>query len=70
LSQIVVPPKSTVGFVSNLKKFMFRRRKRFSPKFSIIGFVVRELHLLEIEGVYSGVHGRISMTKPLEFCFK
>jgi hypothetical protein len=49
---------------------MFRRCRRFSPNFSIIGFAVRELHLLEVEGVYSGVHGRISMTKPLEFCFK
>ncbi len=31
---------------------------------------MRELHLPEVEGVCSGVHGRISMTKPLEFCFK
>jgi hypothetical protein len=51
LSQIVVPPKSTIGFVSNLKQFMLSRCKRFSPNFSIIGFVVRELHLLEVEGV-------------------
>jgi hypothetical protein len=70
LFQIVVPPKSTVGFVSNLKQSLFRRCRRFSPNFSIIGFVVRELHLLEVEGVCSGVHGRISMTKPLEFRFK
>jgi hypothetical protein len=35
---------------------MFRRCRRLSPNFSIIGFVVRELHLLEVEGVYSGVH--------------
>jgi hypothetical protein len=27
------------------------RCKRFSPNFSIIGFAVRELHLLEVEGV-------------------
>jgi hypothetical protein len=42
----------------------------FSPNFSIIGLAVRELHLLGIEGVYSGVHGRISMIKLLEFYFK
>jgi hypothetical protein len=70
LFQIVVPPKSTVGFVSNLKQFIFGRCRRFSPKFNIIGFVVRGLHLPEVEGVCSGVHGRISMTKLLEFCFK
>jgi hypothetical protein len=70
LFQIVVPLKSTLGFVSNSKKFLFRRCRRFFPNFSIIGFAVRELHLPEVEGVCSGVHGRISMTKPLEFCFK
>jgi hypothetical protein len=37
--------------VSNLKKFLFKRCKRFSPNFSIIGLVIRELHLLEVEGV-------------------
>ncbi len=31
---------------------------------------MRELHLPEVKGVCSGVYGRISMTKPLEFCFK
>jgi hypothetical protein len=56
--------------VSNLKPFLFRRCRRFSPIFSIIEVAVRELHLLEVEGVCSGVHGRISMTKPLEFYFK
>jgi hypothetical protein len=59
-----------VGFVSNLKQFMFGRCRRFFPNFSIIGFAVRELHLSEVKGVCSGVHGRISMTKPLEFCSK
>jgi len=49
--QIIVPPKSTVGFVSNLKKFLFKRCRRFSSNFSIIGLVVRELHLSEVEGV-------------------
>jgi hypothetical protein len=56
--------------VLNLNLFLFRRCKRFSSNFSIIGFAVRELHLLEVEGVCSGVHGRISMTKSLEFYFK
>jgi hypothetical protein len=51
LVQIMFFPKSTVGFVSNLKKFLFRRCTRFSSNFSIIGFVVRELHLLEVKGV-------------------
>jgi hypothetical protein len=51
LFQIIVPPKSTVGFVSNLKKLLFKRCRRFSSNFSIIGFAVRELHLLEVEGV-------------------
>ncbi len=51
LVQIIVFPKSTIGFVSNLKRFFFRRCKRFSSNFSIIGFNVRELHLLEVEGV-------------------
>jgi hypothetical protein len=49
---------------------LFRRCRRFSPNFSIIGFVVRELRLPEVEGVCSGVHGRISMTKHLEFYLK
>jgi hypothetical protein len=70
LFQIVVPPKSIVGFVSNLNQFLFKRFKKFSQNFSIIKFTVRELHLPEVEGVCSGVHGRISMTRPLEFCFK
>jgi hypothetical protein len=56
--------------MSNLKQLLFRRCKRFSSNFSIIGFVVRELCLLEADGVCIGVHGRISMTKPLEFYFK
>jgi hypothetical protein len=30
---------------------LFRRCKRFSLNFSIIGLAVRELHLLRIEGV-------------------
>jgi hypothetical protein len=49
---------------------LFRRCRRFSSNFSIIEFAVRELHVLEVEGVYSGVHGRISMTKLVEFYFK
>jgi hypothetical protein len=56
--------------VSNLKQFFFRRCKNFSSNFNIIEFAVREIHLPEIKGVCSGVHGRISMTRPLEFCFK
>jgi hypothetical protein len=42
----------------------------FSPIFSIIEVVIKELRLLEVEGVCSGVHGRITMTKPLKFYFK
>jgi len=30
---------------------LFRRCKKFFPNFSIIGMVVRELHLPEVEGV-------------------
>jgi hypothetical protein len=70
LFQIVVLPKSTIGFVSNLTQLLFRKCRRFSPIFNIIGFVVRELCLPEVEGVCSGVHGRISMAKPLKFYFK
>jgi hypothetical protein len=40
-----------VGFVSNLKLFLFKKCRRFSPNFSIIGLAIRELHLLEVEGV-------------------
>jgi hypothetical protein len=40
-----------MGFVSNFKKFLFRRCRRFSPNFNIIGLVVKELHLPEVEGV-------------------
>jgi hypothetical protein len=40
-----------MGFVSNLKEFLFRRCRRFSPNFNIFGLVVKELHLLEVEGV-------------------
>jgi hypothetical protein len=70
LFQLVVVLKFAVGFVLNWNQFLFKRCKRISPNFSTIGFAVRELHLLEIEGVCSEVHGRISMTKPLEFYFK
>jgi hypothetical protein len=51
LFQIVVPLKSIVGFVSNLKQFLFRRCRRFSLNFSIIEFDVRELHLPEVKGL-------------------
>jgi hypothetical protein len=37
--------------VSNLKQYLFRRCRRFSTNFSIIGLVVRELHLPEVKGV-------------------
>jgi hypothetical protein len=37
--------------VSNLKQFLFKRCRRFSLNFSIIGLAVRELHLPEVEGV-------------------
>ncbi len=57
LFQLVVPPKSTVGFVLNLNQFLFRRHRRFSPNFSIIGFVVRELHLLEVDCVVEFMEG-------------
>jgi hypothetical protein len=70
LFQIVVPPKYTIRFLSNLKKHLFRRCKRLSVNFNIIGLAVRELHLPRVKGVCSGVHGRIFMTKPLEFYFK
>jgi hypothetical protein len=51
LFQIVVPPKSAIGFGSNLKQFLFKKCLRFSPKFNIISLVVRELQLPGIEGV-------------------
>jgi len=51
LLQLIVPSKSTVGFVSKLNQFYFGRCKRFSQNFSIIGVTIRELHLLEVEGV-------------------
>ncbi len=49
--QLVVIPKSIVGFVSNLNQYWFEKCIRFSSNFSIIRVVVRELHLLEVEGV-------------------
>jgi hypothetical protein len=55
LFQLNVPPKSIVGFVSNLNQFLFRRCRRLFPNFNIIRFTMRELHLLEVEGVCSGV---------------
>jgi len=51
LFQLVVPPKSTVGFVLNLNQFYFERCRRSSKNFSIIDFAIREVHLLEVEGV-------------------
>ncbi len=51
LFQIIIPPNSTIGFVSNLKEFLCRRCKRFSPISSIIGVAIRVLHLPEVEGV-------------------
>jgi hypothetical protein len=66
LVQIVVSLKSTVGFVPNFKKIQFTMCRISSQKFSIIGFFARELHWLEVEGV----HGRISVNKPLGSWFK
>ncbi len=43
LVQLVVSLKSTVGFVSKLNQLYFERCKSSSQKFSVIGFVVREL---------------------------
>jgi len=37
--------------MSNVKQFLCKRCRRFSPISSIIGIVVRELHLPEVEGV-------------------
>jgi hypothetical protein len=37
--------------VSNLKYFLFRRCKRFSLNFTIIGLAVKELHFSGVEGV-------------------
>jgi hypothetical protein len=51
LFQLVIPPKFIVGFVPNLNQFLFMRCGRFSPNFSIIGVAIKELHLLEVEGV-------------------
>ncbi len=56
--------------MSNFLKNLFKRCKRLFPNFNIIGFAVRELRLSEVEGVCNGVHGRISMTKTLEFYLK
>jgi hypothetical protein len=56
--------------MSNLKQFLFRRCRRFFPNSSIIRVAIKELRLPEVKGVCSGVHGRISMIKPLEFYFK
>jgi hypothetical protein len=49
--QLVVPPISTVGSVSNLKHSYFERCRRLSLNFSLIGVAVRKLHLLEVKGV-------------------
>jgi hypothetical protein len=43
--------KSTVGLVSKLDQFYFSRCGSSSQKFSIIGFAVKELHLLKVEEV-------------------
>jgi hypothetical protein len=43
--------KSTVGLVSKLDQFYFSRCGSSSQKFSIIGFAVRELQVLEVECV-------------------
>jgi hypothetical protein len=51
LFKIVVSLKFTIGFVSNFKQFQFRKCKMFFQNFNVIGFVARELHLLEVEGV-------------------
>jgi hypothetical protein len=51
--------------MSNLNQFFFARFKRFSPNLSIIGFVVRELHWLEVEGVVV----EFMEIQPLDFCF-
>jgi hypothetical protein len=40
--------------VSKLDQFYFVRCRSFSQKFSIIGFAVRKLQVLEVEGVEVG----------------
>ncbi len=52
LVQLVVSLKSTIRFVSNLNQL--RRCRKPSQKFSLIGFSVRELRRLEVEGVVVG----------------
>ncbi len=59
LFQLVVPPKSTIGFVSNLNQSQFERCKKFSSNFSFIRVAVRELHLLEVEGVELSIFSSI-----------
>jgi hypothetical protein len=51
--------------VSNLISFYFERCRRFSPNFSIIGFAIRELHWLEVEGVVV----EFMEIQLLDFCF-
>jgi hypothetical protein len=51
LVSLIISLKSTVGFVSKLDQFYFARCRSSSQKFRIIGFVVKELHLLKVEEV-------------------
>ncbi len=51
---LIVSHKSTVGFVSKLYQSYFGRCKRPSQKHSSIGPSVRELQVLEVEGVEEG----------------
>jgi hypothetical protein len=48
---MVVPLRSIVKFVSNLKKYWFKRCRTYFQNFNIIGAVARELHLLKLMGV-------------------
>ncbi len=51
LFQILVPTKSTIGFVSNFKKFSFRRCRRFFPNFNIIEFNCKGVTFAGSKGV-------------------
>jgi hypothetical protein len=54
LVELIFSLKSTIGCASILNQLYFGRCKSSSQKFSVIGFAVRELQVLEVEGVEEG----------------
>jgi len=56
---------ATLVTQENRELTLVRRFRRFFPNFNIIGLVVRELHLSEVEGVEMSVFFFLNLSKVI-----